>query len=350
MPTIPQVKAAIVQGFSEVLNAEFQEGKLVPWEREYVEANLAKFRSDEWVGRIRRPLNAHRMLYSVHKAPGGLIRTSLLLDDARSIVKYVLITGDFFAFPDTTVLDLESVLKNCPVVRVEDRIRTFFKDQCPDMPGVTAEDFVHAVGAAIRKRDLEAIGLTTEEASSVHEVNDALEHLGEASVVLLPYCAKWLDCDLRYDEDCIECGGCTVGMAYELARRNNMEPITIINFEHLETVLEDMRRSGVKSYMGCCCEPFFAKHWKDLEDAGLSGLLIDVEHTTCYELDREKEAKEGTFQGQTSLNVEVLEKLFASGKAGSVNKGKVGTNGAIKDRKHNRRATFHEELGQEGDA
>ena len=349
VPPLATIKKAIADGFGEVLGAEFEEGNLTQWETEFMSANIDSFRSEGWIHRIRRPVRSHRMLYSVHKAPGGLIRTSLLLDDARSIIKYVLITGDFFAFPDTTVLDLESVLKNCPVVRMEDRIRTFFEERRPDTPGITADDFIKAVGAAVRKRDLEALGLSPEEASSIHEVNDALEHMGEASVVLLPYCAKWVGCDMRYDEDCIECGGCTVGVAYELARRNNMEPITIVNFEHLQAVLEDMKRTGVSSYMGCCCEPFFAKHWMELEDAGISGLLIDVEHTSCYELDQEAEAKRGEFRGQTSLNVDILEKLFAGGKrtGEGLNPAK---DGPIKSGKEARRVHFEEETEMEGDA
>ena len=39
-----------------------------------------------------------------------------------------------------------------------------------------------------------------------------------------------------------------------------MEPVTIVNYEHLMSVLDDMRDRGISSYMGCCCEPFFAKH------------------------------------------------------------------------------------------
>ncbi len=348
-PPLADIKAAVATGLSEVLGIRLEEGSLTEWEARYMETELAGFRSPSWIDRVRRPRHNDRMLYSVHKAPGGLIRTSLLLDDRRGIIKYVLITGDFFAFPDTTVLDLEAVLKNCPVARMEERIRSFFDERRPDMPGVTAEDFVRAVGAAVRKRDLTALGLTPEEASSIHEVNDALEHMGDASVVLLPYCAKWVGCDLRYDEDCIECGGCTVGVAYELARRNNMEPVTIVNFEHLMSVLEDMRRRGVRSYMGCCCEPFFAKHWLEMEEAGVSGLLIDVQHTSCYELDQEREAKEGRFDGQTSLNVDVLEKLFASGAPGSGRSpGEGGDAEALKRKKAERRALFAEEKGLEG--
>jgi lipoate-protein ligase A len=347
-PPLPRIKEALAEGFKKVLGVELTEGGLIDWERTYLEEHLPTFRQDPWVHRVKRPIDNDRMLYSVRKAFGGLIRTSLLLDDRRSIIKYVLITGDFFAFPDTTILDLEAALKNCPVVRMEDRIRDFFAQRHPDMPGVTAEDFVKAVGAAVRKRDLTALGLTPEEASSVHEVNDALEHMGEASVVLLPYCAKMVECELRYDEDCIECGGCTVGVAYELARRNNMEPITIMNYEHLEAVLGEMKDRGVRSYMGCCCEPFFAKHWQEMEEAGVSGLLIDVEHTSCYELDQEKEAKAGQFEGQTALNVDVLEKLFASGAMGSIRDETQGENGTIKRGKERRKDLFSEEKGLEG--
>jgi len=347
-PPLARIKEAVAEGFRRVLDIELETGDLSEWERTYLDDHVASFREDPWVHRVRRPVNNDRMLYSVHKAPGGLIRTSLLLDDRRSIIKYVLITGDFFAFPDTTILDLEAALKNCPVVRMEERIRSFFTERDPDMPGVTADDLVKAVGAAVRKRDLEALGLTPEEASSVHEVNDALEHMGEASVVLLPYCAKMVECELRYDEDCLECGGCTVGVAYELARRNNMEPITIVNFEHLMSVLDDMREKGISSYMGCCCEPFFAKHWDDMERAGVSGLLIDVQHTSCFELDQEREAKLGDFEGQTTLNVDVLEKLFASGAPGSAREEGDGTGEAIKRRKADRRKLYAEEKGLEG--
>jgi lipoate-protein ligase A len=344
-PPEEDVRAALVRGFETSLGLETEPGRLSPWERQYMTDHVAAFRTSDWVHRIRRPLRDDRMLYSIHKAPGGLIRTSLYLDDARGIIKYIMLTGDFFAFPDTTVLDLEAALKNCPVPKFEGRIRGFFEQRRPSTPGVTADDFVKAVGAALRKRDLTSLGLSPKEASTIHEVNDALEHLGEASVVLLPYCAKWIGCDMRYDEDCIECGGCTVGVAYELARRANMEPITIVNFEHLLAVLDEMRRSGVSSYLGCCCEPFFAKHWKDMEDAGVSGLLIDVEHTSCYELDQEEEAKLGDFRGQTSLNVDVLEKLFAGGALNGTGPGDPRPAGEdIKRGKEDRRTLFADEV------
>ena len=141
-------------------------------------------------------------------------------------------------------------------------------------------------------------------------VNDAIEQLPDASVILLPYCAKLAGCEYRFDKDCISCGGCTVGVAYELARTHNLEPITIVNFEDLQSTLMDMKKRGVKSFLGCCCDPFFVKHRQDFEEAGMSALLIDIENTTCYDLDREDEAKDGAFMGETELNLEVLEKVI----------------------------------------
>jgi lipoate-protein ligase A len=299
-----------VEAFSETLNAEFDEGELVEWERDFLEKNIEEFESDDWIYKVRRPRKDDRILYSVYKAPGGLIRTSLILDDAHGVIKYVMLTGDFFAYPNRSVLDLEAALKSCRANKAADTIREFFRDKKPDMPGVTAEDFVNAIEAALKKRDLTKLGLSPKEANTIHAINDALDHLDEMTVVLLPYCAKMADCELRYDEDCLECGGCTVGVAYELARRNNMEPVTIVSFEHLWEVLQEMKKRGVKSYLGCCCEPFFAKHREDFERAGIAGILVDIENTSCYELDQEKEAKLGIFKEETKLNVELLKKLF----------------------------------------
>jgi len=169
-------------------------------------------------------------------------------------------------------------------------------------------------------------------------------------VVLLPYCAKWADCSLRYDEDCLECGRCTVGVAYELARMRGMEPITIVNFEHLWMVLSDMKMSGVTSYIGCCCEPFFIKHKEDFERAGMSGMLVEVKETSCYELDQEKEAKLGKFKEQTKLDVELLEKVLGNkgilGRSKANRKAKVqAVQESLKDKKSQRRCLYAEEKG-----
>jgi lipoate-protein ligase A len=312
VPPMRVVKDAILKGFGETFGVGFESKDLTQWENDYFCDHLEKFRSDSWVRKTRRSPRDDRHLYSVHKAPGGVIRLSVQVDDVRDRIKMALITGDFFSYPKRAIPDLEASLKNCKCSKIDETVRSFFEASKPVMPGVTPDDFIQVIFDALRKRDLTNLGLTIKEANHIHMVNDAIKKMPEASVVLLPYCAKLASCEFRYDKDCISCGGCTVGVAYELARNHNMEPITIVDFEDLKTTLAEMKARGVKGYLGCCCDPFFVKHREDFEKAGMAGLLIDIENTSCYELDQERDAKEGRFKGETQLNLNVLEKVIGS--------------------------------------
>ncbi len=314
LPPMDVVKAAIKKGFTRAFRAEFESQGLSSWEQDYLDKHLQRFQSTDWIYKVRRPLTDEHILYAVYKAPGGLIRISLLTDDGRDCIKVILITGDFFSYPKRAVLDLEARMKNCPIGKIEETVQSFFNEVKPEMPGVTPDDFIEAIHEALQKRDLTSLGLSRQEANHIFMVNDALERLPETSVVLLPYCAKLANCEYRYDKDCISCGGCTVGVAYELARSHNMEPITIVSFEDLQTTLDDMKRRGIKSYLGCCCDPFFVKHREDFEKAGMAGILINIDNTSCYDLDQERDAKEGTFEGETQLKLDVLEKVLDSTK------------------------------------
>ncbi len=312
IPPMEKIREAILNGFSNKFGVKFEKEELTKWELGYLHGHIQKFHSADWIYKIRRSLKDEHILYSVHKAPGGLIRLSLLVDDVRDCIKMVLITGDFFAYPKRAILDLEARLKNCRCKNIEETIRAYFNEAKPVMPGVTPDDFIVAVHEALRKRDLTNLGLSIKEANHIYMVNDAIEQLPEASVILLPYCAKLASCEYRYDKDCISCGGCTVGVAYELARSHNMEPITIVDFDDLQATLADMKQRGIKSFLGCCCDPFFVKHREDFEKAGMAGLLINVDNTTCYDLDQEQEGKAGTFNGTTQLKLDVLEKVMCN--------------------------------------
>jgi len=310
VPPMKTIKAAIVDGFSKTFGVEFAPEGLSNWEQDYLHRHRAKFTSADWIYKVGRSIKDDNFLYSAYKAPGGLIRISVLVDDVRDRIKMILITGDFFAYPRRSIYDLEARLKNCRCKKIEETVRSYFQEARPIIPGVTPDDFLAAIHLALQKRDLTSLGLSVKEANSIFMVNEAIERLPEASVILLPYCAKLAECEYRHDKDCISCGGCTVGVAYELARKHNMEPITIVNFEDLQATLSDMRERGIKCYLGCCCNPFFVKHREDFEKAGMAGLLINVENTTCYDLDLEQEAKQGAFKGETQLDLDVLEKVM----------------------------------------
>jgi lipoate-protein ligase A len=89
-----------------------------------------------------------------------------------------------------------------------------------------------------------------------------------------------------------------------------MRTRTIINFEDLMSELENMKNLGEKAFIGLCCQPFFAKHLDEFERAKVPGILIDINDTTCYDLDQAKEAYNGEFRNQTSLDLDLLKSVL----------------------------------------
>jgi lipoate-protein ligase A len=70
------------------------------------------------------------------------------------------------------------------------------------------------------------------------------------------------------------------------------------------------KESGTRAYIGCCCEAFMVKRQEAFKNAGLPGLLVDIENTTCYELRLEQEAYRGSFTNQTHLRLDLLRKVL----------------------------------------
>jgi lipoate-protein ligase A len=103
---------------------------------------------------------------------------------------------------------------------------------------------------------------------------------------------------------------CTIGDAYESAEKNKMKPITILSFENLMETLYDLKKKGIKTFIGSCCEAFYIKHFEDFVKAGLPGILVDIDSTTCYDLEKVKEAELGSFEGQTHLNMDLINKVI----------------------------------------
>jgi lipoate-protein ligase A len=85
-----------------------------------------------------------------------------------------------------------------------------------------------------------------------------------------------------------------------------MKTICIVSFEDLWDELMRMKQRGVEAYIGCCCQPFFIKHFDDFERAELPGILLDIDNNTCYDLDQAKEAYAGAFTSQTDLDMDLL--------------------------------------------
>jgi len=311
-PSIRTIKAALARGFEEAFGVRFNSKPLTFEEESLLKTKLPYFSSPDYIFKIRDSLPRRKTLSSILKAPGGLIRISLAMDSKTQVINQILITGDFFAYPKRTIFDLESLLKNSKAspFSIEGIIRSFFSDKKPRIPGITEDHFIRALDEAIQKMHLLPKGFDEEETHHLFPVLKPFKEVRKPDVLLLPYCAKELDCLYRNLQGCEGCGRCTVGDAAQMARSFGMDSVTIQNYEELESTLSNLKHSGVRGFIGSCCEPFYGKHRPDFERIGLPGILIDVERSTCYDLGQEKEAFKGRFENQTHLNLSLLKKVL----------------------------------------
>ncbi len=187
-------------------------------------------------------------------------------------------------------------------------VRSFFEQGRISIPGMTCLDFLKPLDQIIEKFKLVDLGVPLEYCNMISVTNGSFREvlLKRPSVLLLPYCSKDPNCDLRREKGCHLCGECSVGDACLIGLDRKMENICIQSFEDLMEELGRMKRERVQAFIGCCCQPFFAKHVDDFERAGVPGILLEIEDTTCYELDQVKEAYAGQFESQTQLNLGLL--------------------------------------------
>lgn len=158
LPPIETIKAALAEGISDVLGISLEPGGLSEYEKEAFEKELPVFQSEEWIRGMRKIPQANDLRVAEYKTGGGLIRVSLRLDRNRGCIKSAFITGDFFAYPERSILDLEATLKNssCRGPEIFDNILRFFQEHEVRIPGVTADDFFQAVYLATRAGDANA--------------------------------------------------------------------------------------------------------------------------------------------------------------------------------------------------
>ncbi len=311
-PPLWVIKEALVKGFQDSFGVRFVPEPLSRDEEILLKENLPHFSSAEYIFKVRETPPRRKTLSSILKAPGGLIRISLAIDTKAQVIHQILITGDFFAYPKRSIFDLESFLKNSKATptHIERTIRDFFFQQKPVIPGIQEDHLILAIQEALQKAELLPFGFSETDTHHLFPVLKPFHEVKKPEVLLLPYCAKEVECVYRSQKGCDVCGRCSIGEAMEMAQSFGMEAMTIQNYEDLENTLRQIKRSGASGFIGSCCEPFYGKHRLDFERIGLPGILVDVEQSTCYDLNREKEAHLGTFENQTHLNLPLLRRIL----------------------------------------
>lgn len=314
VPDTASVKAALADAFAEHLGVRLVPGGLTPEEEDLLTERLPYFQSQDWIDMVRPQYEKTEVVQAAHKTPHGLARFTLVLNLPKRLLKNVYITGDFLSFPSRALFDLEARLRGKPLDAellcgiVED----FFASGGIAIPGMSAADLCIPLRQALEKAAIARRGIPLEYCNEISVTNgsfDAIVAQGPTAL-LLPYCAKLRECDLRHSHDCRACGECSVGDAWVMGEERGLRPVCITNFEDLTEQLTALKNGGARAFIGCCCRPFFVKHADDFTRIGLPGILLNIEDTTCYDLDQGTEAYAGRFSSQTTVNLGLLRSVL----------------------------------------
>lgn len=306
-PAMEEIKEAFVEAFSRGLGMDLVPAGLTAREKARLAEEKPYYNSEEWIHRQRIRGPGSEML----RAQAGRLNVALWADLKRRSIKQALITGDFFARPNRLVMDLEGYLRGASIKpdKLREAIDGFFADDPGELISTTREELTETILQAAQKGSAPWPGFDVLELNHIQPIalDLNLEGWTRPNHFLLPYCAKDLDCPLRHEDKCVECGLCEIGEMYALADRYGLKPVTITSFEHLMEVLEGL---GRETYIASCCPAFLAKHQHEMEAAGPKGIIVDVNSLTCYDLGKETDAYHGQYENKSELMVDLLAKVI----------------------------------------
>jgi lipoate-protein ligase A len=308
---LAELKQALAVQFAQELGLELYPGDLGADEQAEVDQRLPYFESEEWVYGRQRAEREPAWLRSIQQSEGGVLRVRLWLDRTGRLVQKAFISGDFFCRPQRLVLDLEAALLGARAnpEGLYRLVHDFLTQYPGEIAGVPIKEVAGAVAGASRRTCL-AKDFAALEAADLFFVGMQPDDLHGLDLrwLLLPYCSKPVDCDLRLVADCDVCGQCQFTPMYELAEEIGITPVSIQSFEHLMEALAVAREKG-GDFVGSCCEAFYSKHQREMEESGTKGVLINLDSTTCYDLGKGMEAYVGRFDHQTEMNTDLIEKV-----------------------------------------
>lgn len=312
---LEDVKSALLYGYGQVLGRGFMSlPGPIPGTHHGIAAPAPTPAADPLLDGDWQSLNG-ATLQSFIKTKGGVLRALVRLDAGGRRIQRLLLAGAVQVQPRDVLRALGDWMCGVALDEWEEELGAFFCEHTVDTIGVTLNEIYRVIRAAIaRAAQQEELDLGLDEANTlmVHGADDAGAGriLAQATVMLVPYCAKPPSCKWRNRDGCPECGLCEVGDAYRLARERGMQVVSINNFEHLCSVLQDLRARSVPAYVGMCCEHFYLKRQHAFLAAGIPAVLMDITGANCYELQQEDQAYAGEFQAQSHLNVPVMEKVM----------------------------------------
>jgi lipoate-protein ligase A len=151
-PTWEQGKQMLIEKIAKSLQQDAHLSKLNECEQTEMSTWRETLASDEWLyqaGGLRhrgvKIAEGVHVREAAHKAPGGLIRATVVAKER--MLDDLALSGDFFIFPDNSIPGLETALVGSPLVEQDlyDRSAGFWEDNRIQAPGLAPADVAKVV-------------------------------------------------------------------------------------------------------------------------------------------------------------------------------------------------------------
>ena len=160
VPPLDEIRAALLEGFREHLGLVPQWGEPTAFEEALAERlHREQFGTEEFVRLLDAPAEEAQLVSASLVQRGGSLRADVRLEGpARSRIREVLITGDFFVSPPRVVLDLEASLRGLAAAEAGAAVEAFFERTECELVGLSPLDFRKVVESALAQIRLRAAG------------------------------------------------------------------------------------------------------------------------------------------------------------------------------------------------
>ncbi|MGQ9627914.1 MAG: lipoate--protein ligase [Anaerolineae bacterium] len=150
VPSWEELTGKLAANFQTVLGP-LEPGELGPEVAEKVKELEELLTSEEWLHarsrrrseRVVKVATGVQIVSRMHKAPGGLIRTTFEVKEGK--LASLSLSGDFFFYPAEKLNDLEEALAGVALEKVEEAIAEFYRLHRIESPGLSPADFAQAI-------------------------------------------------------------------------------------------------------------------------------------------------------------------------------------------------------------
>jgi len=148
-PSFEKVVDTFKKAVGKVFNVKLEDGELNEFEKSVFAETLKKYKSKKWVYGLRS-CKGYEATHIV-KTPAGLIRIHGKI--SSNILENLLITGDFFIYPQRAIYDLEAYLKWTRVEEVNNKVKDFFEERKAKIIGLSPMDLASILEKALTRKN-----------------------------------------------------------------------------------------------------------------------------------------------------------------------------------------------------